>query len=96
MLGQADELKDIYVTAAKLVAAKKKCYTSWCAEFPIIHVMADEKDMMKERNKRCGDYCDKDKIQMRCQKKSQLEIDFVMAGIKSTCGRCVVLEIASF
>merc|ERR1719171_2297343 len=84
-LGKSDELKDIYKTTAKLVEAKKKCYTSWCAEFPTIHVMSNKKDMTKERKKRCEDYCDKDKIEMRCQKKFQLEIDFVMAGIKSEC-----------
>jgi len=84
-LGKADDLKTIYELTAKLVAAKKKCYTSWCAEFPTIHVMSNKKDMTKERKKRCEDYCDKDKIEMRCQKKFQLEIDFVMAGIKSEC-----------
>jgi len=82
---KADHLKDLYALTAKLNAAKKQCYEEWCPKVPTVWVMAEEKKMKKEVDKRCETYCKEDTIKMRCTKKFQLEIDFVLGSVKVEC-----------
>jgi len=84
-LGKAEELKGIYATTAKVVEAKKKCYTEHCPEIPTVYTMTDEAKMKTEVETRCGDLCTADKLKMRCTKKFQLEVDFVMGEVNSKC-----------
>merc|ERR1719443_131491 len=84
-LGKAEELKGIYASTAKVVAAKKKCYSEWCPDIPTVYTMTDEKKMEAEVETRCGGHCAEDKLKMRCKKKFQLEVDFVMGEVKSKC-----------
>ncbi|CAK0838835.1 unnamed protein product, partial [Prorocentrum cordatum] len=82
--GKADSLELVYEMRLKAAAARKQCHEGYCEEFPSVW-LKKKKDMKAEADKRCDDYCKKEKLVERCENRWTLQVDMVYPSVKSGC-----------
>lgn len=83
--GQAANLKQVYDMKRTMAQSRTRCYEGHCADYPTVWTKADEAGMTTELSSRCDALCTADQIKVRCERKWQLEVDFVVGSIRSTC-----------
>lgn len=83
-MSKAKDLQEVYEAEMKKQMAMQKCFTDFCEHFPTVTTMEEDKQK-EEVDKRCEDYCDADKISMRCESKVRFDAGFWGGAIKDTC-----------
>lgn len=84
-LQKAGHLETVYEIKLKAASARERCYNSHCSEFPTVWMKEDEAAQKQEVDAQCENRCAADKVQATCQRKWQLEVDFIRAGVRSSC-----------
>lgn len=83
-LSRQKDLEEIYEAEMKKQMAMQKCFTEFCEQFPTVTTLAEDKQK-EEVDKRCEDYCDPDKVSMRCEEKVRFDSGFWGGAIKDDC-----------
>jgi len=84
-LSKAKDLETVYEAEMKKQMAMQKCFTDHCEHFPTVATLEDEEKQKEEVDKRCEDYCDEEKVSIRCEGKVRFDAGFWGGAIKDTC-----------
>lgn len=84
-LTKAKDLEVVYEAEMQKQIAMQKCFTDHCEHFPTVSTIMDEDKQKEEVDKRCEDYCDPDKVSMRCESKVRFDAGFWGGAVKDTC-----------
>lgn len=83
-MAHAGSLAEVYKAAQKKMEAQQKCYRTYCEDFGTVWTKSEE-EQEAELDKQCGEYCTDKKVKMRCERKFNLNYDFISSGIASKC-----------
>jgi len=83
--GQVSNLEKVYAMKQTLAQARTQCYRGHCAKFPTVWTKVDKASMQDELGERCEGHCIANQVKVRCEKKWQLEVDFLRDGIRTQC-----------
>jgi hypothetical protein len=82
---KAGNLKEVYEMSLKAAAARKQCHEGFCSAFPTVWMKTTKADMEAARDEGCAGQCTQDGIATACQRKWQLQADFVASAVASDC-----------
>jgi len=82
---KAENLEKVYEMKLSQTTARKRCYEGFCPKLPTVWMNEPGATMDAERDTQCDQYCTPEKIELACQNKWQLEVDFVKSDITSSC-----------
>lgn len=82
---KAQNLEKVYAVRVKMADAREQCYRAWCDEFPSVWMKADAAAMTVEVEAQCARRCTPDQIEKRCERKWQLEVDFLRPTFELSC-----------
>mmetsp|Transcript_111256 Transcript_111256/g.278536 ORF Transcript_111256/g.278536 Transcript_111256/m.278536 type:complete len:425 (-) Transcript_111256:22-1296(-) len=83
--GQVDNLEKVYEMKQTMAQSRTRCFKGHCADFPTVWTRTDEANMTEELGSRCEVLCAADQLKVRCERKWQLEVDFLRDSIRSEC-----------
>merc|ERR1719437_203007 len=68
-----------------MAQSRTACYKGHWADFPTVWTKEDDSGMQQELSSRCDVLCAADQIKVRCERKWQLEVDFLRDSVRSEC-----------
>jgi len=83
--GKVENLKKVYEMKLSQSTAKKRCYEGFCADFPTVWMNENTDGMKAELDAQCVAQCTQENIDVQCERKWLLEVDFIKANLTQSC-----------
>jgi len=78
-------LEEVYAQKLQKISGQQQCFEGHCSKFPTVWMKEDAASMKSELDSRCQTLCEADQVEIRCQRRWQLEADVYEAKAKSEC-----------